>query len=195
MSVRKSARVAMGGRSSAWSCAHAWRRSRSARDSMSAPRSAPKTPAQVRRRLTSNGKPKPAEIKTDREIDEAIAQRAAVVRVKLGLGPASRRRFGARARTRAALARSLHRGKPTMPRALTVAALASVPGAVRSLVTAVVAWRQPSVVPNELDSLVRFPTVIPAGHPGARALVRRRRCLHVVVGRHPRIRAVRRRRA
>ncbi|HUS32349.1 MAG TPA: hypothetical protein VMZ53_27805, partial [Kofleriaceae bacterium] len=39
--------------------------------------------------VEANSKSKPApEIKTDREIDEAIAQRAAVVRVKLGLGAA-----------------------------------------------------------------------------------------------------------
>jgi hypothetical protein len=32
-------------------------------------------------------------------------------------------------------------------------------------VTAVVAWRQPSVLPSELDSLVVFPQWIPSGHP------------------------------
>ena len=113
-----------------------------------------------------NGKPKQAEIKTDREIDEAIAQRASVVRVKLGLGAALATPFRVLALGLAMLL--LGRfvgGKLTMPRALTVAALASVPGAVRSLVTAVVAWRQTTVAPNELDSLVRFPTVIPDGHP------------------------------
>ena len=56
-------------------------------------------------------------------------------------------------------------GKPTMPRALAVAAFAAVPGAVRSLMTAVVAWRQPQVFPDELDKLVQFPQVIPDGHP------------------------------
>jgi hypothetical protein len=114
----------------------------------------------------SNGKPKPAEIKTDREIDEDIAQRTSVVRVKLGLEASLVTPFRVLALGLAMLL--LGRfvgGKPTMPRSLTVAALASVPGALRSLVTALVAWRQSSVVPGELDSLVRFPTVIPDGHP------------------------------
>lgn len=114
----------------------------------------------------SNGKPKQIEIKTDREIDEAIAKRTAVVRVKLGLGAAlaTPLRVLALALALLLLGRFVG-GKPTMPRALTVAALASVPGAVRSLLTALVAWRQPSVAPGELDSLVRFPAVIPHGHP------------------------------
>jgi hypothetical protein len=114
----------------------------------------------------SNDKPKEVDVKTDREIDEAIAQRTAMVRVKLGLGAALGTPFRVLALGLALLL--LGRfvgGKPTMPRALTVAALASIPGAVRSLVTAVVAWRQDSVEPKELDSLVRFPHVIPAGHP------------------------------
>lgn len=115
----------------------------------------------------ANGKPNAAaEIKTDREIDEAIAQRVAVVRVKLGLGAALGtpfRVFGL-ALAMLLLGRFIG-GKPTMPRAMTVAAIASVPGAVRSLVTAVVAWRQQSVGADELDSLVRFPSLIPSGHP------------------------------
>jgi len=113
-----------------------------------------------------DGKPKPAEMKTDREIDEAIAQRTAVERVKLGLGAALATPFRVLmlALAMLLLARYIG-GKPTMPRALTAAALASVPGAVRSLMSAFVAWRQPSVVPKEIDSLVRFPTVIPHGHP------------------------------
>lgn len=115
---------------------------------------------------SSKDKPKQIETKTDREIDEAIAQRAAMVRVKLGLGAALGTPFRVLALGLALLL--LGRfvgGKPTMPRVLTVAALASVPGAVRSLVTAVVAWRQDSVVPRELESLLRFPRVIPDGHP------------------------------
>ena len=109
---------------------------------------------------------KPTEIKTDREIDEDIAQRATVDRVKLGLGAALATPLRILAFGLALLlfARFIG-GKPTMPRALTVAALAAVPGAVRSLVIALVAWRQPRVFPDELDSLVRFPQVIPDGHP------------------------------
>lgn len=114
----------------------------------------------------SSSKPKPDVIKTDREIDEAIAQRTAVVRVKLGFGAAVGTPFRVLGLALALLL--LGRfigGKPTMPRALTVASLASVPGGVRSLVTAIVAWRQPSIAASDLDSLVHFPSVIPSGHP------------------------------
>jgi hypothetical protein len=89
-----------------------------------------------------------------------------VAHVKLGLGAvlATPLRVLALGLTLVLLGRFIG-GKPTLPRALTVSALASVPGAVRSLVTAIVAWRQPRVFPDELDSLVRFPQVIPDGHP------------------------------
>ena len=115
---------------------------------------------------TTTADPKPTEIKTDREIDDDIAQRRTVARVKLGLGAvlATPLRVLALGLAMLLLARFIG-GKPTMPRALTVAALAAVPGAVRSLVIALVAWRQPRVFPDELDSLVRFPRVIPDGHP------------------------------
>ena len=115
---------------------------------------------------TATANPKPAEIKTDREIDDDIATRTTVARVKLGLGAvlATPLRVLALGLVVLLLARFIG-GKPTMPRALTVAALAAVPGAVRSLVTALVAWRQPRVFPDELDSLVRLPRVIPDGHP------------------------------
>lgn len=115
---------------------------------------------------TTTANPKPVELKTDREIDEEIAQRTAVARVKLGLGAVLGTPFRVLALGLAMLL--LGRfigGKPTMPRALTVAALASVPGAVRSLVTALAAWYQPRVVPGELDALVRAPSVVPDGHP------------------------------
>ncbi len=114
----------------------------------------------------ANGTSKPAEIKTDREIDEAIARRAAVERVKLGLGAALATPLRVLALGLALLLLGRYvGGKPTMSRTLTVAALAAVPGAVRSLVTALVAWRLPRVFPDELDSLVKFPRVIPDGHP------------------------------
>jgi len=101
------------------------------------------------------------DIKTDREIDEAIEQRAAIVRVQLGTGAVA----GTPVRVLALglalllLARFVG-GKPTMARMLTVAALASIPGAVRSLVTAIVAWRQDTVVPSEFDALVQVPALI-----------------------------------
>jgi len=113
-----------------------------------------------------NGKQKPAEMKTDREIDEAIAQRASVERVKLGLAAALGTPF--RVLLLALGVLLLGRfigGKPSMPRALTVASLAWVPIAGRSLLTAFVAWRQTTITPKEIESLVRFPPVIPDGHP------------------------------
>lgn len=115
---------------------------------------------------TTTAEQKPTEIKTDREIDDDIAQRTTVARVKLGLGAvlATPLRVLALALALVLLARYIG-GKPTLPRVLTVAALAAVPGAVRSLMTALVAWRQPRVFPDDLDSLVRFPQVIPDGHP------------------------------
>ncbi|HEU0035680.1 MAG TPA: Yip1 family protein [Kofleriaceae bacterium] len=109
--------------------------------------------------------PKP-ELKSDREIDEEIAQRTSVAHVKLGLGAVlgTPLRVLALALALLLLGRFVG-GKPTMPRTLTVAAFAAVPGAVRAVVTAIVAWQQPSVEPGELDSLLRFPQVIPDGHP------------------------------
>jgi len=109
---------------------------------------------------------KPAEMKTDREIDEEIAKITAVARVKLGMGAALATPFRilALGLVLLMLGRFIG-GKPTMPRTLTVAALAAMPGAVRSLMTAVIAWRQPRVFPDELESLVQFPQVIPDGHP------------------------------
>lgn len=123
-------------------------------------------PAAATATATAAANPKPAEIKTDREIDEDIARRTTVARVKLGLGAllATPLRVLALGLAMLLLARFVG-GKPTMPRALTLAALAAVPGAVRSLMVALVAWRQPRVFPGELDSLVRFPQVIPDGHP------------------------------
>lgn len=119
--------------------------------------------------MQDKGKSQPAEMKTDREIDEEIAKRTAVARVKLGLDAVLATPFRVLALGLALLL--LGRfigGKPTMRRTVTVAALAAVPGAVRSLMTALVAWRQPRVFPDEMDSLLRFPRVIPEwpeGHP------------------------------
>jgi hypothetical protein len=115
---------------------------------------------------TADAKAPAPELKTDREIDEEIGKRVAVSRVKLGMGAAlaTPLRVLALGIALLLLARFIG-GKPTMRRALTVAALASVPGAVRSLITAIVAWRQPRVFPDELDSLVRFPQLVPDGHP------------------------------
>ncbi len=109
---------------------------------------------------------KPAEIKTDREIDEAIAKRTTVTRVELGLGAvfATPARVFALGLMLLLLGRFIG-GTPTMRRSLAVAALATIPFAVRSLLAASVAWSQPSVLPGDLDTLVQFPHVIPEGHP------------------------------
>jgi Yip1-like protein len=114
----------------------------------------------------SNGSTKAAEIKTDREIAEDIVKRTSVERVKLGASAvlATPLRILALGLALLLLGRFVG-GKPTMPRSLTVAALASVPGAVRSLLTAVVAWQQTSVTPDEQATLLRSPGVIPDGHP------------------------------
>ncbi|HEY5948318.1 MAG TPA: YIP1 family protein [Kofleriaceae bacterium] len=114
----------------------------------------------------ANANAKTPEIKTDREIDKEIGQRTAMTRVKLGLGAvfATPFRVLALALAMFLLARFIG-GKPTMKRAMTVASLAAVPGAVHSLMTALVAWRQPRVFPDELGSLVSFPRIIPDGHP------------------------------
>ena len=106
------------------------------------------------------------EIKTDREIDEEIAKMTAMIRVKVGLEAALQTplRILLLGLALLLLARYIG-GMPTASRTLTVAALAAVPGAVRSLITAIVAWQRPRVFPDELDSLVTFPQVIPDGHP------------------------------
>ena len=120
----------------------------------------------IKSETAQNASSKPQEIKTDREIDEEIAKRLAVARVKLGLGAvfATPLRVLALGLALLLLGRFIG-GKPTMPRVLTTASLSAVPGAVRSLVTALVAWHQTRVFPDDLDSLVRFPQVIPDGHP------------------------------
>jgi hypothetical protein len=114
----------------------------------------------------AKGDAKQVELKTDREIDDEIAQRTAVERVKLGLGAVllTPLRVLALGLVLLLFGRYIG-GKPTMPRTLTVAALAAVPGAARALLTALIAWRQPRVFPDELGSLLRMPQVIPDGHP------------------------------
>ena len=111
-------------------------------------------------------KDKPAEIKTDREIDEEIGKTTAVLRVKLGAEAVALTplRIFALAFALLLLARYIG-GKPTMARTLTVASLAAVPGAIRSLVTAIAAWRLPRVYPDELDQLVTFSRVPADAHP------------------------------
>jgi hypothetical protein len=106
--------------------------------------------------VMQNGKP--AELKTDREVDEEVAKMTAVIRVKLGVDavvmtPLAVLGLGLGLLL---LARFVG-GKPTMQRTLTVASLAAIPGAVRSVMIAVLAWRQPQVFPEELEGLLKSP--------------------------------------
>lgn len=107
----------------------------------------------------------PVEVKTDREIDEEIAKRTAIVRVKLGLAAA----LGTPAQV-LLLALALFLlgryvgGKPTTAGALAAAATGALPWAVRSLLAAAAAWRQDAVTPSELGSLVAG-LPMAGGHP------------------------------
>ncbi len=99
--------------------------------------------------------PQPEEVKTDREIEEDIEKRTAVIRVKLALSAA----LGTPARI-LLLALALFLlgryvgGKPTTQRALAAAAVGALPWAVRSLIAAAAALRQEAIGPSDLDSLV-----------------------------------------
>lgn len=107
--------------------------------------------------------------KSDREIQEQIAKERSVGQVKLGLAAG----LGTPAWI-LLLAVGLYLvgryvgGKPTFRRALTAAAHASLPGAVKSCVTAVIAFRLPAVRPNEVDALVSASPVL--HHPIAARL-------------------------
>lgn len=113
------------------------------------------------------------EVKTDREIAEETAQRTAVKRVMLGLdaGLETPIRVLFLALAIFLLGRYVG-GAPTGPRALAAAALVSLPGAIRSLVTALAAWHQPSLGSKDVGELLaaaRLP--VPAGHPGLERLL------------------------
>lgn len=96
-----------------------------------------------------------AEVKTDREIDEEIAKRTAVIRVKLGLSAAlaTPGKILLLALALFLLGRYVG-GKPTTQRALAAAAVGALPWAVRSLIAAAAALRQEAIGPSDLDSLV-----------------------------------------
>ena len=107
-----------------------------------------------------------AEVKTDREIDEEIAKRTAVVQVKLGLAAA----LGTPARILLLgvvlflLGRYVG-GKPTFQRALAAASVGALPWAVRSLIAAAATWRQTAIAPADLGGLVAGGLPIGADHP------------------------------
>ncbi len=123
--------------------------------------------------IVSGADHKPAEVKTDREIDEATAHRTSVTRVKLGLdaGLGTPGRVLLLALAIFLLGRFVG-GTPTMTRAMAAASLVSLPGAVRSAVTAMAAWNQTALASADLDSLVptaRLP--VPTGHPALERLL------------------------
>ena len=103
----------------------------------------------------AGGPMQPPEPKSDREIDEEIAKQTDVVRVKLGLQAA----LGTPALILAlglglfALGRYVG-GKPSVRSTIIVATHAALPWAVRSVIAAAAAWRQPVVLPDQIDKLV-----------------------------------------
>lgn len=96
--------------------------------------------------------------KSDREIEDEITKARAVGKVKLGLAAGLGTPFGV-----VTLALGLYLigrfvgGKPTMKRALAAAAHASLPGAVKAGLAAVIAFQLPAVRPDEVDGLAVFP--------------------------------------
>jgi hypothetical protein len=108
-----------------------------------------------------------SEVKTDRELEDQTVQETAVKRVMLGLDAGFKQ--PARVLLLALALFLLGRfvgGTPTMGRATAAAALVALPGAVRSLVTALAAWNQTAIGTADIDQLVasaRLP--LPAGHP------------------------------
>jgi Yip1 domain len=109
------------------------------------------------------------EVKTDREIEEEIAKRTAVVRVKLGLaaGLWTPARIFLLGLALFLLGRYVG-GKPTFQRALAAAAVGALPWAVRSLIAAAAALRQEAIAPSDLGSLVAGGLSMAVDHPLAR---------------------------
>jgi hypothetical protein len=106
--------------------------------------------------VTENGQP--AELKTDRQLEEEVAKMTAVIRVKLGVDAVVMTPLAILGLGLGLLLLGRYvGGKPTMQRTLTVASLAAIPGAVKALMTAVLAWRQPQVFPQELEGLLKSP--------------------------------------
>lgn len=106
------------------------------------------------------------EVKTDREIDEEVEHKTAVKRVMLGLDAVVWKpmRVLFLALALFLLGRYVG-GTPTMARAVSAASLVALPGAVRSLVTAVAAWSQPAIGSKDIDQLTSSAAIpIPEGH-------------------------------
>jgi hypothetical protein len=95
-----------------------------------------------------------SEVKTDREIDDETAKQTAVTRVMLGLDAGLKQpmRVLFLALVLFVLGRYVG-GTPTMARSTAAAALVALPGAVRSLVTALAAWQQTAIGTADIDKL------------------------------------------
>lgn len=106
----------------------------------------------------------PKELKTDTEIEEEIRRQTGVVQVKLALGAA----LGTPAKILLLAIGLLLLGryvgaKPRWSGALSIASVAALPWAVRSLVAAAAALRQPAILPQDLGGLVA--SGLPIAHP------------------------------
>jgi hypothetical protein len=95
------------------------------------------------------------EVKTDREIEEEIEKRTALIRVKsaLGAGLGTPLRILLLGVGLFLLGRYVG-GKPGFERALAAASVGALPWAVRSVIAAAAIWRQDSVGPAEVDGIV-----------------------------------------
>lgn len=108
----------------------------------------------------SGGPSEGGEVKTDRDIEEEVAKRTAVIRVKLGFAA-----LGGTPIKIVVIGIALFLlgryvgGAPTLIGSLTAAAVGALPWAVRSLIAGAAAWRQTAILPDDLDRLVaaRFP--------------------------------------
>jgi hypothetical protein len=108
----------------------------------------------------------PGEDKTDRDIQEEIDKRTAIVEVKAWLDAAlgTPGRILGLALALLLLGRYIG-GKPTFQRSLAAAAVGALPWAVRSLVDAVATLRQASIGPADLGQLVAARLPVPPDNP------------------------------
>ena len=108
----------------------------------------------------------PKEPKTDTEIEEEIRRQTGVVQVKLALGAA----LGTPAKILLLAIGLLLLGRyvgvrPRWSAALSTASVAALPWAVRSLIAAAAAWRQPAILPDDLGGLVATGLPAAIAHP------------------------------
>jgi hypothetical protein len=108
----------------------------------------------------------PGDDRTDRDIDEEIEKRTAIVKVKtwLAAGLGTPAWIVALALALFLLGRYVG-GKPSFQRALAAAAVGALPWAVRSLVEAAVVWRQDRLLAGDLGQVVAGRLAIAGDHP------------------------------